>query len=126
MVGPTLTFDRIAQSVVHINSTSGAGVTVKLWQSNDSTITKDDVVAGTNGSFITDKEVSFSGSHAGSVGIINLKAEELDNAGGYKYWTWYFDEVTGNSTVIAVNVVGADAKYGPASDQNVAGATVVK
>ena len=48
--------------------------------------------------------------------IINLKAEELDNANGFKYWRY---KVLGSADVainFSVSVFGADSRFGPASD----------
>tara|TARA_R100001132_G_C3211707_1_gene54345 strand:+ start:122 stop:592 length:471 start_codon:yes stop_codon:yes gene_type:complete len=134
-VGDTISFDRFQQAVIHINSDSSVNVTFQIWQSTESTITKADVTSGTNCKQIEDKEIVFADppfdygqSH---IGIINMKSIELDNENGFKYWTWYFNEVGIGINKLSINVVGGAARYSPAaamvtSPTNVANATIRK
>jgi len=119
--GATLTFDKINQSVAHINMGTQGGTTVTLYQSTVTPITDKDAATS---KVITGKTLTWADGDDDIPGAINVKAEELDNAGGYKYWTWYAD-VTSTSTG-GITVVGADARYGPASDQNMTDTKVVK
>ena len=48
--------------------------------------------------------------------IINLKAEELDNANGFKYWRYKCLASADESITFNVAVFGADSRFGPASD----------
>jgi hypothetical protein len=87
------------------------------------------LVQGTSNAFstvkdITDKTVSLASN---TQGIINLKSEELDAAGGYDYWRYDIQQSTGASAcTFSLVVVGGDSRYGPTSDYDLSTVTVVK
>ena len=109
----------ISQAAITIKAGVIGTVTVLLYQSTGSDFSN---LAAGDVKVIADKTITLATD--AYQGVINLKAEELDTAGGYKFWTWAADFA--DAGTIGVTVQGADAKYGPASDQNVANTTVVK
>ena len=127
VTGPDLMFGRdgtldtpINQAfvVVHLG-VLGTLATLSLEQATTDGFSDTKIITGSDGA---DKSIELDG--ANEQAIINLKADELDAAGGFKYWRY---NIVGTDTnMYGVLVFGGDSRYGPASSYEVAEVTVLK
>ena len=58
--------------------------------------------------------------------IMNLRAEELDNANGFNYWRYKISATADAQMQFGLMVFLADGKYGPASDFDLSTVNLVK
>ena len=58
--------------------------------------------------------------------IMNLRAEELDNANGFNYWRYKISSTDDATMRFGLMAFLADGKYGPASDFDLSTVTLVK
>tara|TARA_R100001143_G_C3302799_1_gene106407 strand:+ start:53 stop:517 length:465 start_codon:yes stop_codon:yes gene_type:complete len=128
VTGPDLMFGRdgtldtpINQAfvVVHLG-VLGTDVTLSLEQATTDGFSDTKIITGSDG---VDKSIELDG--ANEQAIINLKAEELDSANGFKYWRFRVAS-TGTNSTYGVLVFGGDSRYGPTSDYDLSTLTVLK
>ena len=58
--------------------------------------------------------------------IMNLRAEELDNANGFNYWRYKISSTDDATMRFGLMAFLADGKYGPSSDFDLSSVTLVK
>ena len=126
LIGNNQTFDRVGQMVFCCNTgtdVAASGLVINIYQSTGTDWS--DIAAGLAAGtikIIADKTATLTGP---AQAVINVKAEELDNDGGFVNVA-YRAVADATADTFGVVVFGGDAKYGPASDENVANTTVVK
>ena len=130
LIGNNQTFDRIGQMVFCCNTgtdVAASGLVINIYQSTATiqgltSAEIDTAIAAGTIKLIADKTATLTGP---AQAVINVKAEELDNAGGFVNVA-YRAVADATADTFGVVVFGGDGKYGPASDENVANTTVVK
>lgn len=127
LIGNNQTFEQCDQMVFCCNTGSTVAtddLTINVYQSTAtfqglSSAQIDTAIAAGTIKLIADKTATpVSGGQA----VINVKAEELDNAGGFVNLT--YRAVGESDNEYGVTVFAGDASYGPASSLN-AGSTIV-
>ena len=126
--GPDLMFGRdgtldtpINQAFVVVQlGAAGTTLTVKLEQATTDAFSDAKIITGSDG---VDKSIVMDDTDNRQA-IINLKADELDAAGGFKYWRYNIVGVGTN--LYGVLVFGGDSRYGPTSDYDLSSVTVIK